>query len=60
MYVDDRFMGAIFAPYSHVVLGQSHKLFYGSVVANSISVHQYATIRFVKFNPTVLYYSIAF
>ena len=60
MYIDNRFMGAIFAPYSHVILGQSHKIYYGSVVANIISVHQYATIKFVKFNPTTLYYSVVF
>ena len=60
MYVDDKFLGSIFAPYSHVILGQSHKLFYGSVVGRVISVHQYATIKFVKFNPTVLHYSLLF
>lgn len=60
MYVDEKFFGTIVAPASHVILGQANKTFYGSVMANNISVHQYANIYYVKFNPTTMMYSFNF
>ncbi|WP_295858592.1 hypothetical protein [uncultured Fibrobacter sp.] len=60
MYVDEKFFGTIIAPASHVILGQANKTFYGSVMANNISVHQYADIYYVKFNPTTMMYSFNF
>ena len=60
MYVDEKFFGTIVAPASHVILGQANKTFYGSVMANDISVHQYADIYYVKFNPTTMMYSFNF
>ena len=53
MYVDEKFFGTI-------ILGQANKTFYGSVMANNISVHQYADIYYVKFNPTTMMYSFNF
>lgn len=60
MYVDEKFFGTIVAPASHVILGQANKTFYGSVMADNISVHQYANIYYVKFNPTTMMYSFNF
>lgn len=60
MYVDEKFFGTIVAPASHVILGQANKTFYGSVMANDISVHQYTNIYYVKFNPTTMMYSFNF
>ena len=60
MYVDEKFFGTIVAPASHVILGQVNKTFYGSVMADNISVHQYANIYYVKFNPITMMYSFNF
>lgn len=49
MFVDNIFVGTIFAPTSNVILGQSNKLFYGAVIANDITVHQYSRIYHVPF-----------
>ena len=51
MYIDNMVAGNIVAPYSEVVIAQSRKLFYGTIVAKNISVHQYARIYHVEFNP---------
>lgn len=60
MYVDEKFFGTIVAPASHVILGQANKTFYGSVMANDISVHQYSEVYYVKFNPAPMMYSFDF
>jgi hypothetical protein len=51
MYIDNMVAGNIVAPYSEVVIAQSRKLFYGTIFAKNISVHQYAKIYHVDFNP---------
>ena len=50
MFVDNIFAGTIFAPTSNVILGQSNKLFYGTVIANDITVHQYSRIYHIPFS----------
>ena len=49
MFVDNVFAGTILAPSSNVILGQSNKIFYGSVIANDITVHQYSRIYHIPF-----------
>lgn len=51
MYIDNMIAGRIVAPYSHVISAQSRKLFYGTIFAKKISVHQYAKFYHVDFNP---------
>ncbi len=51
MYIDNMVAGNIVAPYSDVVVAQARKLFYGTIFAKSISVHQYAKFYHVDFNP---------
>ena len=51
VFIDNMVAGRIVAPYSHVISAQSRKLFYGSIFAKKISVHQYAKIYHVEFNP---------
>ena len=51
MFIDDMMAGNIVAPYSEVVIAQSRKLFYGMIFADIISVHQYAEIYHVNFDP---------
>ncbi|MCQ2062549.1 MAG: hypothetical protein MJY99_04340 [Fibrobacter sp.] len=48
-YVDDVFAGTIVAPNAKVVVGQSVKKFYGSVVAKDIEVHQYSYVYHVPY-----------
>lgn len=50
MFVDNIFAGTIFAPTSNVILGQSNKIFYGTVIANDITVHQYSRIYHIPFS----------
>ena len=51
MYIDNMVAGRIVAPYSHVISAQSRKLFYGTIFAKKISVHQYAKIYHIDFYP---------
>ena len=51
LYIDNMMAGNIVAPYSEVVIAQSRKLFYGTIFADKISVHQYAKLYHVDFNP---------
>lgn len=51
VYLDQFVAGNVFAPYSSIVLAQSNKVFYGTVFAENISIHQYAKIYHVDFNP---------
>lgn len=51
LYIDNVMAGNIVAPYSEVVIAQSKKLFYGMIFADKISVHQYAKIYHVDFDP---------
>lgn len=51
MYIDNMVAGNIVAPYSEVIAAQSRKLFYGTIFAKKVFVHQYATIYHVDFNP---------
>lgn len=43
--------GTIFAPNADLILGQSSKKLYGRFLGKNITVHQYATVRHVKFEP---------
>ncbi len=60
MYVDETFLGSIIAPTSHVILGQSHKVFYGAVMAKDLSVHQYTVINYIPFEPVTIQYAFEF
>lgn len=51
MFIDKNFGGTIIAPFSNVVIGQSQKLFYGTVLANNLSIHQYTTLWHIDFSP---------
>ena len=51
MYIDNMVAGSIIAPHSEVILAQSWKLYYGKIYAEKISVHQYAKLYHVDFNP---------
>ena len=50
MFIDNVFAGTIIAPTSNVILGQSNKIFYGAVIANDITVHQYSRIYHILFS----------
>ncbi len=43
--------GTIFAPNADLILGQSSKRLYGCFLGKNITVHQYATVHHVKFEP---------
>lgn len=60
MYIDEVFLGTIVAPASHVIIGQSRSPFYGSIMADKISVHQYTEFYYVKFNPTTTLLTLNF
>lgn len=51
MYIDNMVAGSIVTQHSDVVLAQSRKLYYGKIYAEKISVHQYAKLYHVDFNP---------
>lgn len=43
----------IFAPNADLILGQSNKKLYGRFLGRNITVHQYATVYSVNFNPEI-------
>ena len=51
MYIDNMVAGNIIAPNAEVIIAQSRKVFYGKIYADKISVHQYAKLYHVDFNP---------
>lgn len=51
MTVEGMWAGTIFAPNADLILGQSSKKLYGRFLGKNITVHQYATVRHVKFEP---------
>ena len=51
MYIEGLWAGTIYAPKAKLVLGQANKTIYGRFVGNGITVHQYAKIYSVKWNP---------
>lgn len=51
IYMDRLPAANIIAPNSTIVLGQSHKVFYGTVYAENITVHQYTKLYHVDFAP---------
>jgi hypothetical protein len=53
MIIEGEWAGTIFAPNADLILGQSSKTLYGRFLGNNITVHQYATIYNVNFNPTI-------
>ena len=51
MTVEGMWAGTIFAPNADLILGQSNKKLYGRFLGRNITVHQYATVYSVNFNP---------
>lgn len=51
MTVEGMWGGTIFAPNADLILGQSSKRLYGRFLGKNITVHQYATVHHVKFEP---------
>ena len=51
MAVEGMWAGTIFAPNADLILGQSSKKLYGRFLGKDITVHQYATVYHVKFEP---------
>ena len=51
IFVEGRFWGTIIAPESEVVLGQSVKVFYGSVLARNITLHQHSKFYHIPYKP---------
>lgn len=49
--IEGRFAGAIVAPKSNVHLAQSVKMFYGSVLAQNITLHQHSKFYHIPFKP---------
>lgn len=55
MIVEGEWAGTIFAPKADLILGQSSKTLYGRFLGNNITVHQYATMYGVAFEPIKTY-----
>ena len=55
MFIEGEWAGTILAPNADLVLGQSNKIVYGRFAGKNVTVHQYATVKIVPFNPTALY-----
>lgn len=53
MTVEGMWAGTIFAPNADLILGQSNKKLYGRFLGRNITVHQYATLYSVSFNPEI-------
>ena len=51
MAVEGMWAGTIFAPNADLILGQSSKKLHGRFLGKDITVHQYATVYHVKFEP---------
>lgn len=53
MYLESEWHGSIVAPYSKVIMGQSHasKKIYGQVFAKEIVIHQRSKVAHVGYNP---------
>lgn len=53
MYLESEWHGSIVAPYSKVIMGQSHasKKIYGQVFAKEIVIHQSSKVAHVGYNP---------
>lgn len=55
MFIEGEWAGTILAPNADLVLGQSNKIVYGRFAGKNVTVHQYAVVKIVPFNPTALY-----
>ena len=55
MFIEGEWAGTILAQNADLVLGQSNKIVYGRFAGKNVTVHQYATVKIVPFNPTALY-----
>ena len=55
MFIKASWATTILAPHAVLVLCQSNKLVYGRFAVKNVTVHQYATVKIVPFNPTALY-----
>ena len=55
MFIEGEWAGTILAPNADLVLGQSNKIVYGRFAGKNVTVHQYAMVKIVPFNPTELY-----
>lgn len=51
MTVEGSWAGTIFAPNADLVLGQSSKKLYGRFLGRDVTVHQYAAVHHVAFEP---------
>ena len=51
MIVEGMWAGTIFAPNADLILGQSNKKLYGRFLGKNVTVHQYAQVYSVRFNP---------
>ncbi|MBP5247010.1 MAG: hypothetical protein J6Z31_04060 [Fibrobacter sp.] len=51
LFIEGDWSGTLFAPKAKLVLGQATKSLYGRFVGNGITVHQYATLHVVHFDP---------
>lgn len=51
MFIETLFAGTIVAPKSNVMLGQSTKVFYGSVLAKNITLHQHSNFYHIPYKP---------
>ncbi len=53
MTVEGMWAGTIFAPNANLILGQSNKKLYGRFLGKDITVHQYAAVYSINFNPEI-------
>ena len=51
LFIEGDWAGTLFAPKAKLVLGQAKKSLYGRFVGNGITVHQYASLHVVHFDP---------
>ncbi len=62
LFIEGDWAGTLFAPKAKLVLGQAKKSLYGRFVGNGITVHQYASLYVVHFDPqtkmTIAYFNM--
>lgn len=62
LFIEGDWAGTLFAPKAKLVLGQAKKFLYGRFVGNGITVHQYASLYVVHFDPqtkmTIAYFNM--
>lgn len=50
-FIEGEWAGTIYAPYARLVLGQANKNIFGRFMGNGITIHQYAKLYAVPFEP---------